>query len=166
MKLSEPSVEASYNHFYVCADDQGTPDYSRSFTGQNNGLCGAGERRSLFVITGIGFGSISIRVEAADSRPQLDPAWEDVVEVSLHTASGRVALVGPESGPTARLTLAPGTHRLRYSTKGLDAAHRGEAGATGTYEMVFWPAEWQEDVIVQSTSAFAIAKHESVRNRR
>jgi hypothetical protein len=58
-------------------------DLKAAFARQQNGLCGAADPGSLFLITGLHTGSVDFRVEHHDHEPPTDASWEEIVEVSF-----------------------------------------------------------------------------------
>ncbi|MFE1256167.1 hypothetical protein [Streptomyces fungicidicus] len=87
-------VHVHYSQIYIESDpDSFGPDLRESFAGQSAGLCGAATPGALWLSTGLHTGSVGFSVEVLDQAPPLDPAWEDVVEVSFRPVSAGSVLV-------------------------------------------------------------------------
>lgn len=110
-----------YGQAYVVSGPVFDSDFEASFRGQSNGLCGASSPNLLFLITGLHTGHVNFSVEFSDAEPPLDRAWEDVVEVSS-TVVNRPFLKEWAGQVLYPIDLAPGTYRVRYAARGMDAA--------------------------------------------
>lgn len=153
-------LSVHYGQAYVVSGPAFDSGLDASFRGQSNGLCSASSPHGLFLITGLHTGHVNFSVESSDAEPPLDPAWEDVVEVSC-TMVNRPVLeewAGQASHP---LDLAPGTYRVRYAAKGMDSASEVDTildteEAIDTYQLSFWPAEGDApDLVVRQASQTA-----------
>src|SRR3954453_16626143 len=86
------SVPVPYGQIYLTSRD--SPDMSGAFAGQRNGLCGAGEPGTLFLMTGTHSGRVHLTVEVHDSEPAAAAQeWEEAVEVSFVPRAGTVNLI-------------------------------------------------------------------------
>lgn len=128
-------------------------------------LCLLFEPRELgtAILTGAASGSVWVDVEALDAAPaQVDPAWEDVAELSLTVATGLLRVRGwGSTGPTTdRLdTSGPGTYRVRVHARGRDARPDGVAfEPEEEFLLQAWPAPLEPPVTLRATSQAARAE--------
>lgn len=133
-----------YGQAYVVSGLVFDFDLEASFRGQSNGLCGSSSPNLLFLITGLHTGQVNFSVKVFDAEPPLDPAWEDVVEVSSAVVSSPF-LEEWASQASYPLDLAPGNYRVRYAATGMDPAREIDTivdteEPTDTYQLSFWPA--------------------------
>ncbi len=135
-------------------------DWRRFFAGQANGLVGAADPSGVYVNLARRSGGSAVRVVLHDGVPELDPAWEDVVEVSSRVPAGAEARwstwAGEHWGPLTGL--GSGVHRLRVSAIGRDAGRDGESAESvvDRYVLEFWPEPaLRPDAIVTVGSADA-----------
>ena len=91
--------------------------------GQLNGLCGAGVPKVLSLVTGLHTGSVPVVIEWLDAEPDLDPGWEDVVEVSFQPTETDLMLSSFDEAHPLSL-LRTGSHRVRYCALGMDQGGR------------------------------------------
>lgn len=93
--LDEPRVFVSYGSAsLVCGEDTYEFDHDAAWADESNGLCGAGVPGRLQLQVGTHTGWVPFRLESHDTEPALDPAWEEVVEVSFTALSEEVSLAG------------------------------------------------------------------------
>ncbi|GAP47350.1 hypothetical protein [Streptomyces azureus] len=93
-KPVEGEVHVQYGQIYVETDpDSFGPGLAEAFPGQSAGLCGAATPGALWLNTGLHTGDVGFTVEVHEQAPPLDPAWEDVLEVSFRPVSADSALV-------------------------------------------------------------------------
>jgi len=96
-----------------------------------NGLAAATVDDGLVVRTGTSAGDVYVTVEARDREPEPDLGpWERVVEVSLHSTTGRLCLIveGATFEPPPCLDgLDPGHYRVRCHARGRDAGSANPA---------------------------------------
>lgn len=112
-------VHVHYGQIYVESDPAGTtPGLSEAFAGQNGGLCGAAVPGALWLSTGLHTGNVGFVVEVHAAPPALDPAWEDVVEVSFRPESERTSLVQWAGEAAWDLDLPRTDYRVRYCARG------------------------------------------------
>jgi hypothetical protein len=118
-------------------------DARRFFANQINGLVGAADPSGVYFHLGRRSGGSAVRIVLRDAAPEVDPAWEDVVEVSTlvpEDADPRwVTWAGEAVGPLDGLK--PGIYRLRVSAAGRDAGRADEfaEAIVDTYLLEFWP---------------------------
>ncbi|ADD42961.1 hypothetical protein [Stackebrandtia nassauensis] len=161
--LFDGEFNVSYGQLYldgrIDPDEGAEPDLDNCFMGQTVGLMGAAIPGHLFVLTGTHSGSVPLTVEVHETEPSLDAdAWEDVVEVSFESDADEVALIEWD-GDFQSLDLSPGSYRVRYLCRGMDAASGHDRfdddPVVDEYLLQFWPAPPQRDRIVKETSRSA-----------
>lgn len=146
-----------YGQFYVESGDAfADADLGNAFAGQANGICGGATPGVLALITGLHTGDVALRVEAAEGEPELDPSWEDVVEVSF-APRGPVRLVQWAAGASFALDLPATDYRVRYCARGMDDGRDADTLLDGeptvdSYLLQFWPAPAAPDAVVRQTS--------------
>ncbi len=157
-------VSVHYGQIYVERDpDDFNMDLHDSFAGQQSGLCGAAVPGGLYLHTGLHTGGVGFTVEIHDEEPPLDPAWEDVVEVSFRPASDRSSLMQWGGEAYWDLDLEEIDYRVRYCAKGMDAGNkldtRMKEPQQDCYLLQFWPGPPAPDRIVKQTSSIAAYWH-------
>ncbi|MGV9454842.1 hypothetical protein [Streptomyces sp. NPDC003635] len=167
----EGEVHVHYGQIYVESDPDccGT-DLGDSFAGQRAGLCGAAVPGALFLLTGLHTGHVGFTVEVHDEEPPLDPAWEDVVEVSFRPLSADCSLVEWGGEDSWELDLEEIDFRVRYCARGMDAGNEldtrlDEEPQQDSYLLQFWPAAPAPDRVVKQTSKTASYWHEYAREQ-
>jgi hypothetical protein len=167
--LLDHEVGVSYGQIYVESDlDQIDSSMEEFFRGQANGLCGAVDAGTMFLMTGRHTGRVGFTVERYVVAPELDDGWEDAVEVSFATASEQVGLAEWGGGQWYPLDLGKGEYRVRYCARGMDEARRGGGGLDGEppldrYLLQFWPAPPAPDRVLRQTSRSAGYWHDWAR---
>ncbi|MFG2190371.1 hypothetical protein ACGFNT_35305 [Nocardia iowensis] len=140
-----------------------------AFVGQNSGLCGAAVPGELFLRTGLHTGNVGFTVEVRGQAPSLDPAWEDVVEVSFYPLSEQSFLVQWAGEDSWELDLKEGLdYRVRYCAQGMDQAREKDVRlddepVLDRYLLQLWPAPPEPDRIVRQTSQRAARAHDYAR---
>ncbi|GAA4100992.1 hypothetical protein [Actinomadura miaoliensis] len=128
-----------------------------------NGLVGVLGDGAACVCTGTLTGYVRVTVLAAQEPPAApDPAaWDDIVEVSFTSPSGRFGPACPEAALLPNLASAGvGTYRLRVHVRGRDTAARAETAnnaddVTEEHLIISWPdAGGEPETIIQATDAF------------
>ncbi|WP_327075279.1 hypothetical protein OG196_42380 [Kitasatospora purpeofusca] len=161
----EGEVHVHYGQIYVESDPDGFgPGLAEAFAGQDSGLCGAAVPGALWLTTGLHTGSVGFTVEVHDQAPPLDPAWEDVVEVSFRPASHRSTLVQWAGEAAWDLDLEERDHRVRYCAHGMDEGRRRDTRLSAEpqldrYLLQFWPAPPGPDRVLRQTSRAAAHWH-------
>lgn len=163
MLLFDGIVRSTYNQVYI-GTGADFPELDSAFHGQSNGLCGAGVPGALYLVTGLHTGPVSIQLSATSSTPELTDEWEDVVEVSFVVSGGDAAIVTWAGESAIPFHLDPATYRVRYAARGLDPADEAmtvplETDTIDHYALWFWPAEFEPDAVVRSTSRFGHYAH-------
>jgi hypothetical protein len=105
--------------------------------------------------TGLHEGTVGLTVVLGPADPGADlGGYQDVVEISHRSTSGRLAVTGL-TGTAHPLPALPGygDYRLRYHVQDADAAHR--TGTGGQYLLQIWPAPRTRPAVLQATSAWA-----------
>ncbi|MFH9008446.1 hypothetical protein ACH4E5_35065 [Streptomyces afghaniensis] len=165
----EGEVHVHYGQIYVETDpDSYGPGLEEAFAGQRAGLCGAATAGALWLNTGLHTGSVGFTVEVHEKAPPLDPAWEDVVEVSFRPASADSALVEWGGGDSWQLDLEETDYRVRYCARGMDQASERDTRTDGEprldcYLLQFWPAPPEPDRVLKQTSQAAAYWHRYAR---
>jgi len=121
------------------------------------GLVGV-EPGAALMVTGLHSGTVGFMVSVAVNAPQPElDAYEDVVEISFESRDGTASLVGwagEYSRDLPSLPAGPGTYRLRYHARGMDAA--AAAGHSDVpideYLVQIWPAPPSAEVTLKRTS--------------
>ncbi|WP_228541961.1 hypothetical protein [Nocardia sp. XZ_19_369] len=165
-------VGVSYSQIYVQSDPGDyNPRMHEAFAGQNSGLCGAAVPGALFLSTGLHTGDVGFTVEVRGQAPPLDPAWEEVVEVSFYPLSEQSFLVQWAGQDSWELDLKEGLdYRVRYCAQGMDQASEKDVRLDDEplldrYLLQFWPAPPEPDRIVRQTSQAAAYSHDWARRQ-
>ncbi|MDG9710856.1 hypothetical protein [Streptomyces sp. DH10] len=165
----EGEVHVDYGQIYVETDpDNFGQGLSEAFAGQSVGLCGAATPGALWLNTGLHTGDVGFTVEVHEQAPPLDPAWEDVVEVSFRPVSADSALVEWGGGASWQLGLEETDYRVRYCAQGMDRASERDVRLDGEppldcYLLQFWPAPPEPDRVLKQTSQAAAYWHRHAR---
>lgn len=167
-KVFDAGVHVTYAMAFVESREYWPAGDGEARAGQVNGLCGAAVPGRLKLTTGLHTGWVGLMVEVYDTRPAVDEAWEDVVEVSFTPATRRVRVAQWEGGEPCAFDLDPVTHRVRYSATGMDAAHQAgvvfeDEPPVDRYLLQLWPEPHAPDAVVKQTSAQAAYWHRHAR---
>lgn len=168
--LLDEVVYTDYNHFDVVWECGGgfNGDWKLFYGRQTNGLLGVSDSRGFHVWLARRSGGSPIRIERLVNEPELDDAWEDVVEGSIEvprTPTGVTWLsdLGMRSGP---LDIPPGCYRVRVSATGRDRAegHEFDEEVLDRYLIQLWPEPVKRpDLIVRTTTENARRAHDTRR---
>ncbi|MGA5134789.1 hypothetical protein ACPCTO_33880 [Streptomyces olivoreticuli] len=170
-RLVDGHVHVDYSQIYVESDPAGfDAGLAEAFAGQASGLCGAAVPGALWLRTGLHTGNVGFTVEVHDQAPPLDPAWEDVVEVSFHPVSARSRLVQWAGEAVCELELEETGYRVRYCAAGMDQAWQWDAGPDEEpqpehYLLQFWPASPEPDRVLKQTTEKAACWHDYARRQ-
>ncbi|MGI5493724.1 hypothetical protein [Microtetraspora malaysiensis] len=117
------------------------------------------ERGAAFLITGLHTGTVDFTLVVADHDPGPDSeGYEDIVEVSFESPSGKVSLHewgGEGVHEIPPLAAGPGWYRLRYHARGMDDAEDNvdtSDGPVERYLMQIWPQAPSDPCVVKVTS--------------
>src|SRR4051812_34523026 len=138
-----------------------------NFRGQPQGLCGATIPGALFLITGLHTGTVGFEVRVHEHAPPVDDTFEDIVEVSFRPSTDTVELVEWAGQARYAVPLKLQDYRVRYSARGMDAAHDETvldgAPIIDSYLLEFWPAPPCAQRILKQSSASAAYWHDFAR---
>jgi hypothetical protein len=144
--------------------------FDRFYGGQVNGLVGASDPRGVHVNLARRSGGSKVRIELCDHVPDLpEPAWEDVVEVSVAIPAGAqprwATWAGEHGGP---LPVPTGSYRLRVCANGRDAGRDSEFAerVVDFYLLQLWPGLFEQDAVIRVGSQDAAYWHREVGSRR
>ena len=92
---------------------------------------------------------VDVEILAEAPAPNFD-GWDRIVEASLDLPSGCLVIHGPtDYFPTApRISLAPGTYRVRAYFGGLGTVSADGLEGADHYRMVLWPAPQAEPEVL------------------
>jgi len=161
-------VHTAYMQLYLTTGQVEVPLPDGTFVGQVNGLSGAAIPGALFLVTATHSGAIPVRILLLDDEPAPGD-WEEIVDVSFVPSGQHAAFSGWAENPSATFDLPAASYRVRWSGRGMDAAHDAtateEEPALDAYELALWPAAIAPDRIVRRTSATAAYWHDNGFNR-
>jgi hypothetical protein len=160
--LFDGEIHVHYGFICVVPPRSGTTDLAQTRGGQVNGICGAAVPGTMALTTGLHTGLVPLVVEALDAPPTAHGDWDDIVEVSFVAHDVDLALAAFDD--TAEFQLpAPGTYRVRYCARGMDAANDAtrmrDEPVIDRYRLTFWPASAEPDALIQQTSNAAAYWH-------
>ena len=156
--LDEPRVFLSYGSASLaCGDDVDDFELEAPWADESNGLCGAGVPGHLQLQVGTHTGWVPFLLELHDTEPTLDPAWEEVVEVSFTAQSEEASLTGLMDDPH-EFTMPRGDYRVRYCVRGFEEADQVEE-PPDSYLLQFWPGAPAPGRIVKQTGKRAAYWH-------
>lgn len=170
--IFDGTFRVHYGQAYVLAPDRANSDLEEAFVGQQNGLLGAAVPGQLWLTTGLHTGNVGLRIECVDGAPALDDSWEDIVEASFTPGDAEAALTGwaGESEPV-RLGLGVAPYRVRLCATSMDEGRRADTllddeNPKDRYQLAFWRAEPEADVVIKQTSEIAAYWHRWARSLR
>lgn len=163
LALLDDRLFVHYGFIFMTPDDK---DYhgtsltiDEGMAGQPNGLCGAAVPGCLAIRIGRHTGAVPLRVEWHEDEPELDPMWEDVVEVSFRPEMTGQLLQTFQNGYGFVLPRVADV-RVRFCGRDMDTS-LGD-NAMDSYLLQFWPAPPQGEKIVRQTSRVATYHHRAV----
>ncbi|MFF0497183.1 hypothetical protein ACFYU5_12310 [Nocardia aobensis] len=171
MRRLDGEVHVHYSQIYVESDPESFgPDMQEAFAGQSAGLCGAAIPGALWLMTGLHTGNVGFTAEVRGQAPPLDPAWEDVVEVSFRPVSAHSCLMQWAGEASWELDLEEIDYRVRYCAQGMDQAHQKDTRLDDEplldrYLLQFWPAPPEPDRVVRQTAEIAAYWHDYARRQ-
>jgi hypothetical protein len=125
-----------------------------------NGLCGAVIPGVLEITTGLHTGDVPVRIEVHDSEPEIDPAWQEVVEASFRPLVPGVRIGIWADAPMPLPDLEVRDYRVRFCGSGFDNDRAGVTDPPERYLMQFWPSPPAADRVVRQTSGGAAYWHQ------
>ncbi|WP_226535761.1 hypothetical protein [Streptomyces daghestanicus] len=149
-------VPVQYHQFDI-SDEHGPagPDLGRD----HNGLVQVADG-AITVMTGIHTGDVDVTVTLHPTQPSPDSGpWQEIVEVSAHSASGDLMVRGimddlDEDLPALSFN-GPGHYRLRIHARGRDTAvDLAPDGVTEWYLIQAWPAPAHEATVLCQTDVY------------
>jgi hypothetical protein len=153
---TENTAQVHYGQIYLLDGENDLPTFDLLGTSPV-GLVGVNLGAALMV-TGLHTGTVGFKVSVDDHDPPPDlDEYDDVVEVSFESRDGTASLVGwggEYSRDLPPLPAGPGTYRLRYHTRGMDAAAAAEHsdGPIDEYLLQIWPAPPSPAITLKRTS--------------
>ncbi|GHO57783.1 hypothetical protein [Ktedonobacter robiniae] len=148
------NVLAEYHQFYL-QDEQtetDTPDdwgeqLATQMIAVDPGIIGIATARNM---------RVPLRVDLFDVRPNGDiDLWDHVTEASLDVPSGQIVIAGSmDYIPDAkRLSVAPGSYRVRVYYGGLDTLSEDGLEGEDQYYVVIWPEKNSAPEILKKWSS-------------
>jgi hypothetical protein len=135
-------VPVQYHQFEISDEDGPTgPDMDRGHNGRLRVADGV-----ITVMTGIHTGDVHVTVALHPCAPAPDTGdWQEIVEISAHSASGELTLRGLMDDLDEELPVlshhGPGDYRLRVHARGRDTAiDQAPDEVTEWYLIQAWPA--------------------------
>ncbi|MEU0484469.1 hypothetical protein ABZ260_35485 [Streptosporangium sp. NPDC006013] len=114
------------------------------------------EKGSALLTVGPQWATVKFTVAVADRDPGADlDGYEDIVEISYESPSGRLSLEewgGGRAHTLPPLPAGPGTYRLRYHARGMDEEDSLDAIAEH-YFLQIWPEPPCDPAVLKSTSS-------------
>jgi hypothetical protein len=167
-RIFDGRLNVHYGQAYVLPRHNEGMDLEDAFRGQSNGLCGAALLGSLLLITGLHTGHVGIVIDVLNEQPELDPTWEDFVEVSFQVGESPVALEDWNGETVTLIPLSAGSYRVRYCAKNMDKGHEVDTiledeETVDFYCLAFWPEAASEDFVIKQTSEQAAYWHNWVK---
>ncbi|MFP8886804.1 hypothetical protein [Streptomyces mangrovi] len=161
MTDSWTAVHVSHQQFYLLDAGLGDTGFGAEETDYSNGLIVVMPRGAK-IHTGIYAGNVRVQARPLPGPPeQLDPGpWEEIVEASVYSATGRLAveIPFPDTYPDTYLQLpelaeaGPGWYRLRAYARGRDTALKDvREDPVEDYLLLCWPAEQAPTRMIRTT---------------
>ncbi|MFE2669263.1 hypothetical protein [Streptomyces mirabilis] len=149
-------VPVEYHQFDISDEDGPTGlDLDRT----HNGLVRTADGVTI-VSTGIHTGYVDVTVSLHEAEPSLDDGnWQEIVEISAHSASGGLMVRGMMADLEEELPVlsfrGPGDYRLRIHARGRDTAvDLAPDEVTEWYLIQAWPAPRQEAAALRLTDGY------------
>jgi hypothetical protein len=167
--IFEGEVRADHGHFFLDSRPEQASgdvvDLSDAFAGQCSGLCGAAFPGFLYMLTGLRFGGVGLRMERHEEAPAPPGAgWEEVAEVSFEPRSDDTVLLAGDGQEAWPLALGAVPYRVRHCVTGMDAGNAAdqrspEEPLIERWLMQWWPAPAAPDAVLRQTSDVATRSH-------
>jgi hypothetical protein len=155
-------VPVEYHQFDISDEDGATgPDLDRA----HNGLVRTADGVTI-VNTGIHTGEADVTVSLHEREPAPDEGdWQDVVEISTHSASGELMVRDMMADLEEELPVlsfnGPGDYRLRVHARGRDTAiDLAPDEVTEWYLIQAWPAPPREATALRLTDSYGATVRE------
>jgi hypothetical protein len=149
-------VPVQYHQFEISDEDgPAATDLER----EHNGLVRVADG-AITVMTGIHTGDVDLTVTLHAAQPTPDSgAWQEIVEISAHSASGELmvrAIMDDLDEELPALSFnGPGDYRLRIHARGRDTAvDLAPDEVTEWYLIQAWPAPAQEVTVLRQSDAY------------
>ncbi|MDI1455686.1 hypothetical protein ACWDU8_12850 [Streptomyces sp. NPDC003388] len=149
-------VPVQYHQFQINDEDgPAGPDLPRT----HNGLIEVQDGIAT-VHTGIHTGDVDVTItQHAEAPAPGDAEWDEIVEVSLHSASGELMVRGLMDDLDEELPVlsfdGPGDYRLRIHARGRDTAiDLAPDEITEYYLIQVWPAPRQDTSVLRQTDGY------------
>lgn len=150
------SVPVQYHQFDISDEDGPTgTDLARAHNGLLRVVDGV-----IVVMTGIHTGDVDVTVTLHQAEPAPDGGgWQDIVEISAHSASGKLMVRGMMDDLDEELPVlsfnGPGDYRLRVHARGRDTAiDLAPAEVTEWYLIQAWAAPAQDVAVLRQTDSY------------
>ncbi|MEE1931265.1 hypothetical protein V1J52_24330 [Streptomyces sp. TRM 70351] len=152
-------VSVSHHQFYVL--DSNLMYLDTEWADYSNGLVVLMSHGAK-IHTGIHTGNVRVRAHPLPSEPQSldDGPWDDIVEASVYSATGQLAVEVPDpaASPDTYLALpelahaGPGWYRLRAHARGRDTPHQAvQSDPVEDYLLQCWPAPRTPTHMIRTT---------------
>jgi hypothetical protein len=149
-------VPVQYHQFEISDEDgPAATDLER----EHNGLVRVADG-AITVMTGIHTGDVDLTVTLHAAQPTPDSgAWQEIVEISAHSASGELmvrAIMDDLDEELPALSFnGPGDYRLRIHARGRDTAvDLAPDEVTEWYLIQAWPAPTQEVTVLRQSDTY------------
>ncbi|GAA3100118.1 hypothetical protein [Streptosporangium carneum] len=153
MQVKQLDVEVDYHQAYLVDEGCSAGGFD-DVPGHPVGIIQVKKGSALLTVAPQ-WGTVGFTVAVADRDPGADfDGYEDIVEISYESPSGRLSLEEWEGGRAhtlPRLPAGPGTYRLRYHARGMDEEE--SLDATEHYFLQIWPEPPCDPVVLKSTSS-------------
>jgi len=149
--LYDDFMPVHYGFMFLSAGSEPSDDLNGTRAGQRNGLLGAQAPHQLSMMTGLHTGEVPFRIEWHPDQPDVDGAWQDVVEASVEFTEPDALLSSFEEFVGIELP-ATGWYRARFCASGmdegreLDTPDEGES-APDRYLLQMWLAPQAPDEV-------------------
>jgi hypothetical protein len=149
-------VPVQYHQFDISDEDGPTgPELDRGHNGLLRVVDGV-----IVVMTGIHTGDVDVAVTLHQAEPAPDDGgWQEIVEISAHSASGELMVRGMmddlDEGLPVLSFNGPGTYLLRVHARGRDTAiDLAPDEVTEWYLIQAWPAPPQAPTVLCQTDSY------------
>ncbi|WP_396271203.1 hypothetical protein [Ideonella sp.] len=156
------TIFSHYGQAYIHLQD--TCDWADgAFKGQRNGLLGTAVPTTLSLTFGLHTGDVALSVRIANSRPEVEEMWEEVVEAPFTMPESEILGLADWNGCIWEpIPLEPGTYRARFTALAFGQGEEAEELNTSLierYEVTFWRAPLEGDEVIKVTRPAALYWH-------